>query len=192
MKRYFVVLFLLTTSFSMLGCNKNASETKNDQNNLNISQTQPATENANNGDLNSGNNKAPNFTLVDTQGKKVSLSDYKGKVVIIDFWATWCPPCRRGIPDLIDIQKQFKNEVVVLGISVDTDTKGDVPSFIKNMGINYTVLFATPEVVQAYGNIDAIPTSFIIDKKGKIVNQHVGLTPKETLVNEIKNLLGKS
>lgn len=192
MKKYFVILLLITASVSMLGCNKNTSDTKNNQSNLNLDQTQPVTENTGAGDLSTEKNTAPNFTLVDTQGKKVSLSDYKGKVVIIDFWATWCPPCRRGIPDLIDIQKQFKNKVVVLGISVDTDTKGDVPSFIKNMGINYTVLFATPEVVQAYGNIDAIPTSFIIDKKGKIVNQHVGLTPKETLVNEIRNLIGKS
>ena len=192
MKRYFVVLLLLVSSFSMLGCNKNSSETKNDKSNLSNSQTQPSTDNTNSTDMSSSNNQAPNFTLVDTNGKKVSLSDYKGKVVILDFWATWCPPCRRGIPDLIDIQKQFKNKIVVLGISLDTDTKGDVPSFIKNMGINYSVLYASPEVVQAYGNIDAIPTSFIIDKKGKIVNQHVGLTPKETLISEIKNLLGKS
>lgn len=192
MKRYFVVLLLLVSSFSMLGCNKNSSETKNDKSNLSNSQTQPSTDNTNSTDMSSSNNQAPNFTLVDTNGKKVSLSDYKGKVVILDFWATWCPPCRRGIPDLIDIQKQFKNKIAVLGISLDTDTKGDVPSFIKNMGINYSVLYASPEVVQAYGNIDAIPTSFIIDKKGKIVNQHVGLTPKETLISEIKNLLGKS
>ena len=192
MKRYFVVLLLLVSSFSMLGCNKNSSETKNDKSNLSNSQTQPTTDNTNSTDMSSSNNQAPNFTLVDTNGKKVSLSDYKGKVVILDFWATWCPPCRRGIPDLIDIQKQFKNKIAVLGISLDTDTKGDVPSFIKNMGINYSVLYASPEVVQAYGNIDAIPTSFIIDKKGKIVNQHVGLTPKETLISEIKNLLGKS
>ncbi len=192
MKRYFVVVLILAGSFSLLGCSKNTSEIKNDQSNMNVNQTQSLTENTNTSDMSASNNQAPNFTLEDTNGKKVSLSDYKGKVVIIDFWATWCPPCRRGIPDLIDIQKQFKNKVVVLGISVDTDTKGDVPSFVKNMGINYTVLYASPEVVQAYGNIDAIPTSFIIDKKGKIINQHVGLTPKETLINEIKNLLTKS
>lgn len=184
---------MLIASFSLFGCNKNTSETKNDQNNLNLNQSQPSVENSNASDELAANNKqAPNFTLVDTKGKKVRLSDYKGKVVIIDFWATWCPPCRRGIPDLIDIQKEFKNKVSVVGISVDTDTKGDVPSFIKNIGINYTVLFASPEVVQAYGNIEAIPTSFIIDKKGNIVNQHVGLTPKETYISEIKKLLGKS
>ncbi len=193
MKKYIVVLLMLIASFSLFGCNKNTSETKNDQNNLNLNQSQPSVENSNASDELAANNKqAPNFTLVDTKGKKVRLSDYKGKVVIIDFWATWCPPCRRGIPDLIDIQKEFKNKVSVVGISVDTDTKGDVPSFIKNIGINYTVLFASPEVVQAYGNIEAIPTSFIIDKKGNIVNQHVGLTPKETYISEIKKLLGKS
>ncbi len=192
MKRNFVVVLLLVGSFSIFGCSKNASESKNDQNNLDISQSQTSTENTNSSNVSVSNNQAPNFILEDTNGKKVSLANYKGKVVIVDFWATWCPPCRRGIPDLIEIQKQFKNKVAVIGISVDTDTKGDVPSFVKKMGINYTVLYANADVVQAYGGIESIPTSFIIDKKGNIVTQHIGLTPKETLIDEIKNILGKS
>ncbi|MHB1688397.1 MAG: TlpA family protein disulfide reductase [Ignavibacteriaceae bacterium] len=178
-KLFLAIVFF--TSFSIFGCSRNAGseDVKND--NPAPEQLTPAATNT---------AIAPNFTLVDTQGKKITLSDYAGKVVIVDFWATWCPPCRRGIPDLIDIQKQFKNKVAVIGISVDTDTKSDVVPFMKSMGINYPVVFATPEVVQAYGNIEGIPTSFIIDKKGNIANQHVGLTDKGVIIDEIKKLLG--
>jgi cytochrome c biogenesis protein CcmG/thiol:disulfide interchange protein DsbE len=107
----------------------------------------------------------------------------------VDFWATWCPPCRKGIPDLVAIQSQFGSKIAIIGISLDTDTKDKVASFARDFNMNYPVLFATPGVVQSYGNIEAIPTSFIIDKKGNIVDQYVGLTPKETYVNEIKKLL---
>ncbi len=180
-KLFLAIIFL--TSFSIFGCNRNASseDVKNDP---------PVTENEQYVPSSSTTSKAPNFTLVDTQGKKITLSDYAGKVVIVDFWATWCPPCRRGIPDLIDIQKQFKNKVAVIGISVDTDTKSNVVPFMKSMGINYPVVFASSEVVQAYGGIEAIPTSFIIDKKGNISNQHVGLTDKSVIIDEIQKLLG--
>lgn len=133
--------------------------------------------------------KAPSFTLLSVDGKKVSLSDFKGKIVIVDFWATWCPPCRKSIPDLVALQKKFKNYLAVIGISVDMDTKENVAPFVKNNGINFTVLYATPDVIQAYGNINAIPTSFIIDKHGDIAFQHIGLTAKSVFINEIKKLL---
>ena len=122
----------------------------------------------------------------------IKLSDHKGKIVIVDFWATWCPPCRRGIPDLIDIQKEYKNDVVIIGISLDTQTKPDVVPFIKEFGINYPVAYATMEVVQNYGNIESIPTSFIIDQSGKIVDMHIGLVDKSVYVDKITKLLKKS
>ncbi|MGD1006076.1 MAG: TlpA disulfide reductase family protein [Ignavibacteriaceae bacterium] len=177
-----IILFSLLL---LAGCNKNASDINKEQ--KNSSELDKGNNTADN--LNSGGNKAPDFTLISPAGKKVSLSDYKGKVVIVDFWATWCPPCRKGIPDLIDIQTEFGSKVAVIGISVDTDTKDQVASFTQNFNINYTILFATPDVVRSYGNIESIPTSFIIDKNGNIVNQYVGLTPKETYVNEIKKLI---
>jgi len=90
---------------------------------------------------------------------------------------------------LVDLQTQFGNKLAVIGISVDTDTRDQVASFAKSNNINYPVLFASPDVVQAYGNIESIPTTFIIDKNGNIVNQFVGLTPKEVFVNEIKKLI---
>lgn len=135
--------------------------------------------------------KAPEFSLTSVSGKTVKLSDYKNKVVLIDFWATWCPPCRRGIPDLVALQKEFKNDLVIIGISVDTDTKADVPEFVKNYGINYSVVYGDESTAKLFGGVSGIPTSFLINQKGYIVDKHVGLIPKETLARGIKNLLKK-
>lgn len=138
------------------------------------------------------NDKAPDFALKSVDGKVVKLSDYKGKVIILDFWATWCPPCRKGIPDLISIQNEYKNDVVIIGVSLDGDkTIKDVPDFIKQYGINYPIVYGDEKIVTAYGGIQAIPTAFVIDKKGNIVDQHVGLVDKSIYVNKIKELLKK-
>lgn len=133
---------------------------------------------------------APDFSLEDINGKVVKLSDFKNKIVIIDFWATWCPPCRKGIPDLIELQNDYKKDLVIIGISLDRETKKDVPGFVKNYGINYPIVYGNQEVSQKYGGIQAIPTSFIIDKKGYIVETYVGLVPKsnyETIIKQIKD-----
>lgn len=133
---------------------------------------------------------APNFTLYTLDGEEVKLSDYLGKVVILDFWATWCPPCRKGIPDLISIQNEYKDDLVVIGISLDQPgTQDELVLFIESFGINYPIVLGNIEVSAAYGNIQAIPTSFIIDQKGNIINKHIGLVPKSTLVEEINLLL---
>ena len=134
--------------------------------------------------------KAPDFALKSFDGKTVKLSDYKGKVVIIDFWATWCPPCRKGIPDLISIQNEYKNDVVIIGISLDSEkTLKDVPGFVKSYGINYPIVYGNEKVVTDYGGIQGIPTAFVVDKKGNIVDKHVGLVPKDTYISKIKELL---
>lgn len=136
--------------------------------------------------------KAPNFSLKSVDGKTVKLSDYKGKIVILDFWATWCPPCRRGVPDLISIQKEFKKDVVVIGISLDREkTIKDVPGFIKDYGINYPVVYGDDKVTVDYGGIRSIPTSFVIDRKGNVVDSHIGLVPKEVFTDKVKELLNK-
>ena len=137
-----------------------------------------------------GTTLAPDFTLPTSDGKTLKLSDLKGKVVIVDFWATWCPPCRKGIPDLIDLKKKYGSKgFEIVGVSLDTDTKGDVVPFIKDKGMNYPVVYGNSIVAQDYGGVRAIPTSFIIDKKGKIVASYEGLTPKSTYENHIKKLL---
>lgn len=133
---------------------------------------------------------APAFELKDVEGKTVKLSDYEGKVVLLDFWATWCPPCRKGIPDLISLKKQYGDKVEVIGISVDRDeTVGEVPGFVKEYGINYPVVYGNTDMYEAYGGIEAIPTSFVIDKEGNITSKHVGLIPVEQYQTEIEALL---
>jgi peroxiredoxin len=133
--------------------------------------------------------KAPDFTLEDTDGNMVKLSDYAGKIVILDFWATWCPPCRAGIPDFVELQKEYGDDVQILGISLDLETKGDVIPFMKEYEINYPVLWGTMDVVADYGNIQSIPTTFIVDQEGNIVKEYVGLKPKSTFEKAIKELL---
>jgi peroxiredoxin len=135
--------------------------------------------------------QAPDFTLPGIDGKDLKLSSYKGKVVILDFWATWCPPCRKGIPDLIELKKKYGSKgLEVIGVSLDTETKNQVPAFVKDKGINYPVVYGTQTVAQQYGGIEAIPTSFIIDKQGKIAASYQGLMPILTYENQIKKLLG--
>jgi len=135
---------------------------------------------------------APMFSLSAVNGSILNLADYKGKVVVLDFWATWCPPCRKGIPDLIEIKKQYGDNFEIVGVSVDTETKPDVPGFIKEYGINYPIVYGNMGVYNEYGGIRSIPTAFIINQDGKIFKKYVGLVPKETLVKDINSLLDKS
>jgi peroxiredoxin len=131
---------------------------------------------------------APAFTLVDLTGKNVSLSDFKGKVVVLDFWATWCPPCRREIPDFISLQKQYASQgVQIIGIALDEPEK--VQAFARDNGMNYPVLLGNDAITAKYGGIEGIPTTFIIDKTGRIVNKFEGFRPRETFEAEIKKLL---
>jgi len=132
---------------------------------------------------------APQFNLQDTSGKPVKLSDYKGKVVILDFWATWCPPCRAEIPNFVDLQKEYgKQGLAVIGVSLDDGVEG-VADFAKANGINYPIVMGDQAVVAAYGGIEAIPTTFVIDQTGNVVARHQGFTDKSEFEAEIKKLL---
>jgi cytochrome c biogenesis protein CcmG/thiol:disulfide interchange protein DsbE len=134
--------------------------------------------------------KAPDFSLKSTEGKTIKLSDYKGKIVIIDFWTTWCPPCKRGIPDLIDLQNKYKSKLVIIGISVDYEqTIAQVKPFVKNFGINYPVVYADYNVLMSYGGVASYPTTFIVNQDGYVVKGYVGLYPKYIYEEEIKELL---
>ncbi len=131
---------------------------------------------------------APAFTLEDLQGKKVALADFKGEVVVLDFWATWCPPCRREIPDFITLQKEYADRgVQIVGVALDEFPK--VQAFVRDNGMNYPVLMGTDAVVAQYGGIEGIPTTFIIDRQGKIVERFEGFRPKATFEEAIKRLL---
>ena len=133
---------------------------------------------------------APDFELKDLDGNFVKLSDYKGKVIIIDFWATWCGPCRRGIPEFIELQSEYGEEqLVILGVSVDQGDLSVVPAFAKNYGINYPILYANEDIQRKYGPIRSIPTAFVVDTSGKVRDLVVGLRPKSYFKEKIDSLL---
>ncbi len=118
---------------------------------------------------------APAWTLKDVNGRPVSFSQFKGKVVVLDFWATWCPPCRSEIPGYVKLQEKYKDQgLVIIGVSVDQDGPAVVKKFAADFHMNYPVVMADDSVVQAFGNPDAIPTTFIIDRDGKIRDKKVG------------------
>jgi cytochrome c biogenesis protein CcmG/thiol:disulfide interchange protein DsbE len=134
--------------------------------------------------------KAPAWSLPGLDGKTVNLSDFKGKVVILDFWATWCPPCREEIPSFIQIQKEFADKgVVVVGVALDEEGAKVVKPFAKKKGINYPLVIGKTSTTEDYGGIEGIPTTFIINAEGKIVAKHVGLTTKEEFLKELAPLL---
>lgn len=117
---------------------------------------------------------APDLKAKDVNGKELSLEPYKGKVVLLNFWATWCGPCRAEIPSLIRIQEAYKDRLQIIGIDVDDDEE-QLRAFVKDKGINYPVAMTSVSVRLAYGGITALPTLFVINQDSKVVQKHVGL-----------------
>lgn len=132
--------------------------------------------------------KAIEFTLNDIEGNRVSLSEYSGKVVILDFFADWCPPCRQEIPDFIDLEKQYGPEGFSM-IGIALVDRSAARAFAEKVGINYPVLIDDGNVSAAYGPIRSIPTTFVIDKDGKIAKVYIGYRPKDVFEKDIKELL---
>lgn len=130
---------------------------------------------------------APDFALEDLEGNSVSLSSYKGKVLILNFWATWCPPCREEIPDFIKAYEEYKSEgLEILGVSVDRITQKKLGDWVAKARINYPIVIATPKMVMDYEPGDYIPATIVIDREGLIRYRHVGLMDKETLIRLFK------
>ena len=135
---------------------------------------------------------APAFEVRDISGKVASAVDWKGKVVIMAFWATWCPPCREEIPTFIALQEKFKDRLQIVGISEDDDPPEKVLRFAQQRGINYPIVMATPAMIDQYGGVPALPTAFLIDTQGRVVQKHVGLTAPDDYEREIRSLLGQA
>jgi peroxiredoxin len=146
---------------------------------------------------------APQFSLQDVNGRKVSLADYKGKAVLINFWATWCGPCKVETPWLVELRNQYASKgFEILGISAEGDgvdpsdkaawakEKAEVSEFAQRMRMPYPVLMDGDSLSKPYGGLDAMPTSFFVDRNGKIVAATMGITSKDDIESNIKRAMG--
>jgi thiol-disulfide isomerase/thioredoxin len=133
---------------------------------------------------------APEFKLITLDAKLLSLTDYKGKVTLLNFWATWCGPCRAEIPDLVELQDKYKDQLQIIGLVVDDDDQEAIRKFVEKFRINYPVAIANDALRNNYGGIPALPTSFILDAEGRVVQKHEGLHDPVLYEVEIRSLLG--
>jgi len=134
--------------------------------------------------------QAPEFALKDSNGTTVHLSDYKGKVVLLNFWATWCGPCKVEIPWFIEFEQTYKDRgFAVLGVSMDDDGWDAVKPYLQQRKVNYRVVLGNDQVAQNYGGIDSLPTTFVIDRDGRIASTHVGLVSRRDYDTEVQQLL---
>lgn len=135
---------------------------------------------------------APDFELTDLKNKKVKLSQYRGKVVVLNFWATWCPPCRKEIPDFIETYSNYREKgVEFLGIALDDEGREVVAPFVSAKSINYPILIGEPKVVSSYGGIEAVPTTFLIDREGRIQFHGEGAISRGTLEKALDKMLAQ-
>jgi thiol-disulfide isomerase/thioredoxin len=132
----------------------------------------------------------PAFAARDLDGRDVSSAAFKGKVVIVNFWATWCPPCRAEIPDLVALQDKYRDRVQIIGVSQDEVPAEQVKRFALEHRMNYPVVMSTKEIEAIFPGIRALPTSFILDREGRLVQKHVGMLNAETTELETRALAG--
>lgn len=137
-----------------------------------------------------GPRMAPPFTLADTSGNRISSSLFSGKPVVINFFATWCPPCRQEIPGFVEVYNKYRGSgFELVGISLDSDTKRELPAFMMENGIGYRILMGDIATARAYGGVTTIPTTFFVGKDGRIRNVHVGYIDRDAFEREVQKLL---
>jgi thiol-disulfide isomerase/thioredoxin len=135
---------------------------------------------------------APNFELTTIDGKKMKLSDLKGKAVVLDFWATWCVPCKIEMPWFVELQNQYGPEgLAVIGVAMDDSSNEEIAKFAKELGVNYPILRGKEAVGEAYGGLPGLPTTFFIGRDGKIVDQDAGLVSRKVIEENIKIALAQ-
>jgi len=134
---------------------------------------------------------APDFQLTDLDGNNLRLTDLRGKAVLLNFWATWCPPCKIEMPWFVDLQKQYGPQgLQIVGVAMDEGNAHDaVAKFAKEMGLNYTVLLGNDKVADQYGGVDALPTTFYIGRDGKIVTRVFGLVSHSEIEDNVRAAL---
>jgi thiol-disulfide isomerase/thioredoxin len=133
---------------------------------------------------------APDFTLESLDGKTMRLSDFRGKAVLLNFWATWCVPCKIEMPWFVELQRQYGTQgLQIVGVAMDDASKEDIAKFAKDMGVNYPILIGKEAVGDQYGGVPALPESFFIGRDGKIVDKILGLRGKSDIEDDIKRAL---
>jgi peroxiredoxin len=133
---------------------------------------------------------APDFSLESLDGKTMRLSDYRGKAVLLNFWATWCGPCKIEMPWFVELQNQYAAQgFQIVGVAMDDASKEDISKFAKDMGVNYPILIGKESVGDQYGGVPALPESFLIGRDGKIVDKMIGLHGKAEIEDGIKKAL---
>lgn len=134
---------------------------------------------------------APDFALKDSTGKTVKLSDFRGKVVLLNFWATWCGPCKMEVPWFMEFEQKHKDQgLVVLGVAMDDDGWDVVKPYLERYRVNYRVVMGTPEIADLYGGVESLPTTFLLDREGRVARTHIGLVSKKDYQDDIDQLLG--
>lgn len=133
---------------------------------------------------------APAFALKDVDGNTVDSSRFAGKATVINFFASWCPPCRQETPGFVEVHEKYRDKgLEMVGISLDTDTSGNLPRFIADNRIGYRVLLGNPEIAREFGGVQAVPTTFFVGKDGLIRNVHVGYMAPEKFESEVRKIL---
>ena len=174
LKNKFNLIFLFFLFF--LGCNVSKHPSSSQES---INKQQPVSK----------GNRAKDFSLTTLNGEEIKLSDFKGKVIILDFWATWCPPCRQEIPDFVDLYSTYKDKgLIIIGVCL-TKNEASLRSFAEQYNVNYYMGLGSYSITQLYGGIRAIPTTFVIDRQGNIVKKYVGYRDKSVFEQDINNLL---
>ena len=141
-------------------------------------------------ELNLDPREIDDLTMRDLDGQQISLSDLYGKVTLINFWATWCGPCRVEIPDLVELQSRYPDQLQIIGVSVDQSSPETVRAFAEKFEMNYPVVMTTPEVRKRFAGVFALPTTFVLDTEGLVAQSHVGITRPAVLEQEARYLAG--
>lgn len=132
----------------------------------------------------------PSFTARDLAGKQISTEALRGKVILVNFWATWCPPCREEIPDLVALQRKYPEQLQIIGVSQDSAPAEAVQQFAAERGMNYPTVMSTPEIEKLFPGVYALPTTFLIDREGRLAKKHVGMLNASLIDVEARALAG--
>lgn len=133
---------------------------------------------------------APDFSLNTTSGKTVHLSDFRGKAVVLNFWATWCGPCKIEMPWFVDLQKKYEAQgLQIVGVAMDDSSKEDIDKFVQEMSVNYPIVIGKEQTADQYGGLPALPTTLYIDRDGKVVDRVIGLRGRAEIEETIQKIL---